>query len=145
MLGLTWKQFNRALVLLFAFSCMAFTGCAGAQKQSVTEEFYDKPGNYPAAPLNEARPRVGLPAPIIQVSGGAAAGDQIESDAADQLLWVADHSGRFNLVERERLGELMSQQGQTGMLADGQLVHPAPLHGVRYLLLCRISAVDPRR
>lgn len=137
-------RLERAVVVLIFLSCAALAGCAGSQKQSVTEAFYDKPGNYPPAPLNEARARVGLPAPVTEVSAGAAAGDQLESDAADQLLWVADHCGRFNLIERERLGELMSQQGLNGMLVNGRLVHPAALHGVRYLLLCHIRGLSIR-
>ncbi len=133
-----------AVVLLALSMCMFGIGCASSQKQSVTEAFYDTPGNYPPAPLNEAHPRVGLPAPPTEVKSGAAAGDHPDSDAADQLLWVADRSGRFNLVERERLGELMSQQGLNGMLVNGQLVHPASLRGVKYILLCHISGLSVR-
>lgn len=136
---------RHSAVILLALSMSLFgIGCAGSQKQAVTEAFYDTPGNYPAAPLNEAHPRVGLPAPATEVTSGAATGDHPDSDAADQLLWVADRSGRFNLVERERLGELMSQQGLSGMLANGQLVHPASLRGVKYILLCHISGLSVR-
>src|SRR5580704_3011525 len=84
---------RHSAVILLALSMSLFgIGCAGSQKQSVTEAFYDTPGNYPAAPLNEAHPRVGLPAPATEVTRGAAAGAHPDSDAADQLLWVADRS-----------------------------------------------------
>jgi hypothetical protein len=66
------------------------------------------------------------------------------TDAADQLFWVADPSGRFNLIERMRLAEIIAEQGLTGIIRPGELVRTGQLKGVDYLLVCRISGPSIR-
>jgi hypothetical protein len=47
-------------------------GCAQTQTAVVSEQFFASPGRYSAAPLSAARPRVGAPAPAVEVVEGAA-------------------------------------------------------------------------
>jgi len=130
------------MVLMLAGAMVV--GCAQTQTAAVSEQFFAAPGHYSAAPLSAARPRVGVPAPAVEVVEGAAADDRPGADAADQLFWVADQSGRFNLIERVRLAEIITQQGQSGIIRPGELARTGRLKGVDYLLVCRISGLSIR-
>lgn len=121
-----------------------FLGCAGSRQASETEAFFNEPGRYPAGPLNAANPRVGVSVPAVEGASGFAQGAHLGEDAAGQLLWVADRSARFNLVDRVRLDEMLSQQGLNGMLQPGDLLRPAALRGLDYVLLCRVSSLSVR-
>jgi hypothetical protein len=123
----------------FSLSLLALAGCNGLHEAPAGEQFYETPGKYVAAPVEAVRPRVGVPAPAVQMVAGAKQGDHLIQDAGDELLWVATQSGRFDLVERERLAEMISQQGSDGMLNPGTLVRPAPIEGIDFLLLCSIQ------
>lgn len=125
-------------------ACALLQGCAGAPPSAESEQFFPTPGRYSAAPLNAAHPRVGVPPPAVEVVSGAAPDARTDLDAADQLFWIADQSGRFNLIERLRIAQIIGEQGLTGMIHPGDLVRPGRLPGVDYLLICRISALSIR-
>jgi hypothetical protein len=118
---------------------LAMWGCNGLHESAPPAEFYAQPGVYPPPPDNAPRPRVGIPVPAVQIVTGADPTDRAGEDAAEALLTLAQASERFNPVDRTRLAELIGQQGLSGMLRPGALVHPAPLEGIDYLLLCSIE------
>jgi hypothetical protein len=122
----------------FTLMLLMFAGCNGLHEPPPGEQFYETPGKYISAPVDAARPRVGVPAPAVEMIAGADQGDHLIQDAGDELLWVATQSGRFDPVERERLAEMISRQGFDGMLSPGTLVHPGPIQGIDFLLLCSI-------
>jgi len=128
--------------MVVVLGCVHLVGCNGAKKPTEQEQFYPTPGRYTAAPLNATRPRVGIPVPDVQVVAGATPEARSGEDAADQLFWVADQSGRFNLIERERLAQMIEQQGMTGIIRPGALNRKGHLRGVDYLLICRISGLS---
>ncbi len=133
----------RTCVLLACAAAAAATcGCSSSPRSAVAEQFHETPGRYPAGPLNAVKPRVGVPTPMIEPVAGASNASHVEDAAADQLFWVADRSSRFNLIERVRLGEMIDRDGLQGMIRAGELVRPSKLHGVDYLLVCRISGLS---
>ena len=127
--------------LLCLVLCLPAAGCVGSSQQSASEEFTQSPGRYSAASLDAAHPRVGLPLPFVAVEEGVASGVRPNDDAAEQLLWLASQTGRFNLVEHERLTELLSQQGHGDVVREASLVQPVGIRGIDYLLLCRVTGL----
>jgi hypothetical protein len=117
----------------------ALPGCTTLHEAPSAALAYPIPGRYPPAPVDASRPRVGVPAPQVQASSGADEIDRLIQDGGDQLLWVAQQSDRFNLVDRARLAEMMSEQECWDMLRPGTLVRPAKIDGIDFLLLCTVS------
>jgi hypothetical protein len=128
---------RQLLTLLLA--TVVLGGCTTLHEAPAGELAYPIPGRYPPAPVNAPRPRVGVPAPQVQVSSGADEMDRPIQDGGDQLFWVAQQSDRFNLVDRAKLAEMLGQQGRWDMLRPGTLVRPASIDGIDYLLLCTVS------
>lgn len=128
-----------ACFAIFVLGALMLCGCNGLHEAPPSEQFYAVPGRYTAAPVDAPRPRVGVPAPQVQVLSGADETDRPIQDAGDQLFWIAQRAERFNLVDRTRLAEMMSQQGHSGMLRPGALVRQGTIEGIDYLLLCSID------
>jgi hypothetical protein len=126
-------------LLMLAMVLIASGGCTTLHEAPAGEQFSAIPGRYPPAPVGAPKPRVGVPAPQVQVITGADEVDRTIEDAAKQLFWLADHSERFDLVDRVRLAEMISRQGRSGMLRPGALVRQANIDGIDYLLLCSVS------
>ena len=114
-------------------------GCNGLREAQPSEQFYEAPGHYPAAPLEAVRPRVGVPAPAVDLIAGADASNHAREVAGDELMWVAVKSGRFNPVGRKRLAEMISLAGSDGMLNPGKLDRQSAIGGIDFVLLCSIQ------
>ncbi len=120
-------------------------GCTGARSSAVTDQYFEVPGQYAARPMSTQKPRVGIPIPVVEVAGGIAPGSGLQELAANQLFWVADQTGRFNLIDHTRFAGLVAEQsGGAGPLASGELIHAAPLRGIDFILVCNISALSVR-
>ena len=133
-----------ALGVCWPLVCLAAGGCSSDQNGGKTGDSFATPGQYSAAPAGVVRPRVGIPVPAVTIVEGAAAEVRSDEAAAEQLFWVADRSGRFNLIERIELAQMIQSQGLNGMFIPGELVHPARLQGINYVLVCRITDLQVR-
>ena len=120
-----------ARITIVLTAVMLLTGCSGSRPPSQSEQFFPTPGRYPGKPAGARVPRVGVQVPTVNVISGTD-DPEIATVAAEELFWTLDHAGRFNLIEHKRLAEMLSEQ-------KSQTAHPAALHGVDYIALCRIS------
>lgn len=136
-------MFRRIFSFAWTFAAFGFlTGCTGLHPAPISEKFDATPGHYPAAPLAAFRPRVGVPLPAVELIAGADPSDRILALAGDELLWLATQTGRFNPVGRERLAEMISQQDPGELLYSIDLLHPAPIQGIDFLLLCSVRQLS---
>jgi hypothetical protein len=126
-------------LLTLVLGMMTLVGCTTLHEAPAGALAYPIPGHYPPAPIGAAQPRVGVPAPQVQVDSGADEADRLVQDGGDQLFWIAQQTDRFNLVDRARLADMMSQQGQWGLLRPGALMRSGKIDGIDYLLLCTVS------
>lgn len=124
---------------------LVIAGCNGLHEPPPSEQFYEVPGLYPAAPLGAVRPRVGVPAPAVELIAGTDAPEHGTAAASDELMLVTTQSGRFNPVGRKRLSEMISLQGSDGMLSPGTLDRQAAIQGIDFVLLCSIQKLSITR
>jgi hypothetical protein len=65
--------------------------------------------------------------------------------AADELAGLLTRAGRFNVMDREKTGQLLVRQNAADALAPGTLIHPVKLEGTDYLLLGSLSHLSIAR
>jgi len=95
-------------------------------------------GVYPAPPAGIVRARVGVPQFQVE-NAQIASGGEIESLAADQLTTLAVQTGRFRVVERAQLTQLLAEQGLEGIVRPEELAASGRVRGVDYLLIGRVT------
>jgi len=126
---------SRALFVALALG--ATTGCAstgeGANRDSLTAHV----GVYSPAPPGIVRPRVGVPP--FRVDGDVARDGKLGSLASDQLTSLAFLSGRFQMIERAQLDQLLREQGLEGTVRPDQVASVGEVAGVDFLMFGRVT------
>lgn len=120
-------------------------GC-GPSGSHATNQMLAVPGQY--APPAQLTPRLRTAVPDLAVSPavGAAADVDLMAVGSDELFSLLDASGRFDLTERQRLRDLLSQQHLTDMLRPGQLAHPAPaVRGFDHLFIGQVNDLSIKK
>src|SRR5689334_14156137 len=103
-------------------------GC-GPSGSHATNQMLAVPGQYAPPAQATARLRTAVPDLAVGPAVGTAADVDLMAAGSDELFSLLDATGRFDLTERQRLRDLLSQQHLTDMLRPGQLAHPAPVRG----------------
>jgi hypothetical protein len=97
-------------------------------------------GQYAPPAQPAPRLRVAVPDLAVDDAKGLAPDVDIMAVGSDELVSLLDASNRFDLTERNRLRQLLVEQGQADIIQPGRLVHPAPtVHGFDFLLLGKIT------
>lgn len=118
-------------------SVLASSGCASTGESANRDSVTQHVGVYPPAPAGIARPKVGVPP--FMIDGEAATGAKLDGLAADQLTSLAIMSGRFTLIERAQLEQLLREQGLEGIVRSDQMASMGEVAGVDYLLFGRVT------
>ena len=134
----------------YLFGCFAtvaalalFTGCSGwGGSKPPTVEDLNVPGKY--APPEMATPRLRVAVAELHAPAvvGIGAEQNVPAAGSDELWSLLDSSNRFDLTERRRLAELLSNQKLSDMLIAGKLAHPGPVKGFDYLLLTQVTQLS---
>lgn len=117
-------------------------GCASTGSSASMDQLTANVGNYPPPPPGIERPKVGVP-PFdinksrVHLEGGVKAG--LRNIAADQLTTLMGMTGRFVMVERAQLQQLLREQGLEGIVRADQLAKRGRVLGVDYLLLGEVT------
>ncbi len=124
-----------ALVGLTAGSAMVSTSCqstsesAGAQALAVNVGIYPPPA--PGIPIL----RVGVP----PMEMGSSSSKGMEELAADQLSTLLVRTDRFDVIERNQLDKLLTEQDLEGIVAAEEMAGMAQVRGVDYLMIGKIT------
>jgi curli biogenesis system outer membrane secretion channel CsgG len=122
------KQFVALVLLVSLLGCGTFT----AEKYS-RDPMADI-GNYPAAPTGFQKVRCGI-SPNFKDKTGSRIGGQ----ASDQLETLVMRTGRFSLIDRTSLKNLLHEQGLEGIVDPNELAKPGRVRGVDYLFIGAIT------
>ncbi len=116
-------------------------GCATVGEQSGRDELTAHVGQYSPPPPGAQRVRVGVPPFQVERPRGrfAFSTDRLDGMAADQLTTLMHLTGRFDVIERAQLGQLLAEQDLEGIVVAGELARPAQVRGVDYLVLGKIT------
>jgi len=121
-----------------AWGCTTFpTESSG--RDAVTEHV----GVYSSAPRVNVKPTVGVPP--FKIERGELNYGQFATVAADQLTTLAQRTGRFRMIERAQLDQLLDEQELEGIVEAGELARMARVHGVDLLLLGKIDDFRMKR
>lgn len=137
------SRFTMRFLLL---GCLAWiVGCSDWAGSHPASAYLPEPGQYTPAAQAAPRLRVAVPAVAVEKPVGLAPDVDVQAAASDELFSLLDSSGRCDLTERQRLGQLLAVEGLTGMIEPGRLVHPEPVHGFDYVLVGRMTDLSVRR
>ncbi len=127
------------LVMVLAFSL----GCATVGERSGRDTTTAHVGVYNPPPPGFQRVRVGVPP--FQVDPPRGPFDfspvHLQGMAADQLTTLLFQSGRFDVIERAQLTQLLREQDLEGIVRAGELAQQAQVRGVDYLVLGKVSGL----
>jgi curli biogenesis system outer membrane secretion channel CsgG len=128
-----------AAVLALVALAGAVIGCANTKSSESAEpdKLTTHVGTYPPAPAMAERPRVGIPPFKVDASGGSS--QHLNEIAADQMTTLATLSGRFDVIERAQLTQLIDEQNLEGVVKAGELARPGQVRGVDYLILGKVT------
>lgn len=116
-------------------------GCTTSKETAREDTMTARVGDYPPAPATLKLKRAAAP-PFLDASPknrSAKASDNLGSLAADQLTTLLVNSGRFDVIERAQLDQLLKEQGLEGIVDPNELAQPNRVRGVDYLVIGKIT------
>ncbi len=130
--------------LMFATSALFFLsmfGCATVGEQAMRDPLTARVGVYDPPPPGVQRVRVGVPPFAVEQprSRFAFHASRLEGMAADQITTLLYQTGRFNVIERTQLNQLLIEQDLEGIVRPGEMARTGDVRGIDYLLLGKIT------
>jgi curli biogenesis system outer membrane secretion channel CsgG len=124
------------------FGVLGLMSCATtgetAQRDRVTENI----DNFSSPPSGVDRLRVGVP-PFEtndkDIFGYSVTGNELSQMAADQMTTLMFKTGRFRVIERAQMNQLLREQNLEGIVKDGELAKMGQVRGLDYMLLGKIT------
>ena len=133
-----------ALVAVAGLACALACGCSGTKDTASKDKITENVGRYsppPSSVREEDRPKVGVPSFVIQQVPGQFGGnkDELGQIAADQMTTLLVESGRFNVIERAQMEQLLKEQNMEGIVRPDQMAKAGQALGTDYLLIGRVT------
>ncbi len=131
--------FKAAIVALAGVGIVV--GCAGTKESASRDKLTANVGNYAPPPSSVAsnRPKVGVPPFKVQAGQGVRNAHNLDTLAADQMSTLLHRSGRFDVVERTQMEQLLDEQNMEGIVRPDQMAKAGQVLGVDYLLIGRVT------
>ena len=123
--------------LALALGLAALAGCASTQEGGMRDTVTQIGGQYPPPPPGLVRARLGVPAFTVIRAGKMSA--NLDAIAADQMITLVTLSGRFDVIERAQLQQLLDEQNLEGIVRGSELSQVSRVRGVDYVLLGRVT------
>ena len=124
----------------FAAVSIAFLpGCASSQETAERDKLTENVGKYDPPPPGIVKARVGIPPFQVTESGQSIHNKALDDLAAEQMTTLALLSGRFEVIERAQLGQLLREQGLEGIVDPSQLARSGKVSGVDYLIFGKVT------
>ena len=132
---------SAAALLLAGFAFV--TGCSSTKESASRDTLTADVGRYAPPPrdLGDIKPRVGVPPFKVTVASGSFSGNtsQLAQIAADQMSTLLHLSGRFDVIERAQVEQLLDEQNMEGIVRDDERAKAGQVRGVDYLLVGKVT------
>ena len=133
-----------AFLCVAGLVCATACGCSGTKDTASKDKLTENVGRYsppPSSVSDEDKPKVGVPSFVIQQVPGQFGGNKQELGqiAADQMTTLLVESGRFNVVERAQMEQLLKEQDMEGIVRPDQMAKAGQALGTDYLLIGRVT------
>jgi len=135
---------RRVWGLLIGLIGVGLAGCSGFGGGS-SQEAAAVAGQYAPPSSNTSRQRAGVPEAAVSGRTGMAPGIDLNAAASDELLALLQASGRFDLIERVRLSQILADRGLSGMIQSARLIRTAAVPGIDYVMLGEVSGLSVRK
>lgn len=126
---------HKNLAILLATYFFFAPSCATSSETASADTMTANVGTYAPPPSGMARVRVGVP--DFEVERGVTA--DVSKVAADQLTTLGTRTRRFIMIERAQLGQLLEEQGLSGVVRAAEIAKKGNVRGVDYLLLGKVT------
>ncbi len=127
--------------LLALSAALLFPGCATTGESAGADTLTAHVGIYPPPPPSLQMVRVGVP-PFLDARKGQksrASMQNLGAIAADQLTTLAVNTGRFDVIERAQLQQLLKEQGLEGIVDPKEMARQGKVRGLDYLVLGKVT------
>jgi curli biogenesis system outer membrane secretion channel CsgG len=126
-------------------SLVAMIGCSSTKESAEKQELTANVGIYSPPPSGNPTPRVGVPQFNVTTGQGVSGGKDLNDRAADICTTLLDNTGRFKVIERAQLQQLVKEQSLEGIVNSAELAKQAQVRGVDYLLLGKVTNLRVKR
>lgn len=138
------KKTRSSRFVLFAAVCCilgAMISCASVGERTARDTSTAHVGVYDPPPPGAQRVRVGVPPFGVERPRGrfSFSTNRLDGIAADQMTTLLHQTGRFNVIERAQLVQLLAEQGLEGIVRAGEMAGAAQVRGVDYLMLGKVT------
>jgi curli biogenesis system outer membrane secretion channel CsgG len=135
----TIARVRASLLVLGGLLCFA-CGCSHTGESASRDKLTSNVGKYDAPPPTSGeKPRVAVPQFKVQVNGGVKNTNNLKSIAADQMTTLLDQTGRFDMVERAQVEQLLDEQNMEGIVRPDQMAKAGQALGADYLLIGNVT------
>lgn len=117
----------------------ALTACGTSTSETYSKDSIPDVGNYPPPPPGYVKVRAAVMKLSDKTNNAASHSRPVGEQAAEQLETLLVNSGRFNMVERLQLENVLKEQGLSGVVDPAELAKPGRVRGVDYLFLGAIT------
>jgi len=114
-------------------------GCGTTTSETYARDPMLEIGNYPPPPAGFAKARAAVMEFQDKTEHEGRQQKPIGAQAGEELETLVLRSNRFNLVERQQLGNLLREQKLEGIVDPVELAKPGRIRGVDYLFLGTIT------
>lgn len=137
-------MFRMTAVAAAALLLLGLSACSSTSETGSRDTLTKDVGVYPPGPSGVNHPRVGVPQFTVQGSGIFQQNDQTDGLAADQLTTLLDQTGRFRVIERAQLQQLINEQNLEGVVKSNEMAKQGQVRGVDYLVLGKVTDMSCR-
>jgi curli biogenesis system outer membrane secretion channel CsgG len=135
----TIARVRASLLVLGGLLCFVY-GCSNTGESASKDKLTANVGKYDAAPQTSGeKPRVAVPQFKVQVNGGIRNTNNLKSIAADQMTTLLDQTGRFDMIERAQVEQLLDEQNMEGIVRPDQMAKAGQALGAQYLLIGNVT------
>ena len=137
---MTTARLRASLAVFGGLLCFTY-GCANTGESASRDKLTANVGNYAPAPsgLGDDKPKVGVPPFKVQTGGGIKNTNNLPQLAADQMTTLLHRSGRFEVIERAQVEQLLDEQNMEGIVRPDQMAKAGQVLGVDYLLIGKVT------
>jgi curli biogenesis system outer membrane secretion channel CsgG len=114
-------------------------GCGTSTSETYSKDSLPDIGNYPPPPPGYTKVRAAVMKLQDKTNNAASHSRPVGEQAAEQLETLLVNAGRFNMVERLQLENVLKEQGLAGTVDPDELARPGRVRGVDYLFLGAIT------
>jgi len=125
--------------LLFGTLLVLGAGCGTSTSETYSQDSVPGVGNLPPPPAGFTKVRAACAKLMDKTNNRSWHSRPVGEQGAEQLETALVNSGRFSMIERLQLENVLKEQGLEGVVDPAELAKPGRVRGVDYLFMGAIT------